>query len=208
MIRIVRSMDDEIYSIKVTEFEIADCDYTRDGYTFTGWSMTPDGEVEYQPGDEYTYSSSDSSDTEEEDTEDEDTDSVTAKAAGLISSIFAPMTVHAEETTEEESSGSSDEEDDDDSSSSYHGEVGSGFLVIIKVDSETGEYLEGANFALHNGEGEYINSYTTNEEAWLSTNALTYDTYYFIETEAPEGYILDSDPVYVSLTKELSYSPD
>ena len=84
----------------------------------------------------------------------------------------------------------------------------SGAFAIMLVDTDTGEAIGGTTFALYNSKGEYINSYTTNEEGWLSTYALTYDNYTFVMTAAPEGYIVDGTPIHVTLTKEFSYSPE
>ena len=173
------SMDKEGHYNKETVTVLAS-DFMRSGYSFVSWNTKADGSGEsYVGGDTFIMPAEDVT--------------LYAQWEKTEKSIE-----EGEKETEEESSGSS----------SSYGEVGSGSLAIMKVDSETGEYLEGATFALYNGEGKYINSYTTNEDGWLSTNALTYGTYCFIEVEAPEGYLLDSDPVYVSLTKELSYSAD
>ena len=73
-------------------------------------------------------------------------------------------------------------------------------LAIIKEDAETGAYLEGAIYALYSAyDDSLIGYYKTNEEGWLSTYPMSSGTYYFIETQAPEGYVLDETPVYVTL---------
>ena len=73
-------------------------------------------------------------------------------------------------------------------------------LAIIKEDAETGAYLEGAVYALYSAyDDSLIGYYKTNEEGWLSTYPMSSGTYYFIETQAPEGYVLDETPVYVTL---------
>ena len=89
------------------------------------------------------------------------------------------------------------------------GTIGSGGLAIVKIDAETGAYLEGATFALYRtNDNSLVGTYTTDENGWLSVGPLTYETYYFVEIEAPEGYVLDSTPIHVSLTSDLSYSAE
>ena len=83
-----------------------------------------------------------------------------------------------------------------------------GSIAIVLADADTGAYLEGAVFALYNAEGTYLNSYTTDANGWLCTDPVSYGAYSLVMVTAPEGYTVDSTPVYVALTSDLSYSAE
>ena len=100
-------------------------------------------------------------------------------------------------------------EEDDEEEESSGGTIGSGALALVNVDAETGAYLDGATYALfRSSNNDLVGVYTADERGWISTFALSYDTYYFVQVEAAEGYVLDQTPIYVTLTKTLSYSPE
>ena len=88
------------------------------------------------------------------------------------------------------------------------GAVSTGAVAIIKVDEDTGAYLAGAKFTLYKSSGEKVTSCTTNEKGWADIKPLEYGDYYFIEDEAPEGYIKETDKISFTLDQEHSYSPD
>ena len=108
---------------------------------------------------------------------------------------------------------------------------GKGGIIITKVDSKTGEALSGATFEIWSskteGEGssaktvpdKMIHKGTTGADGRLSLS-LDYGTYFYRETEAPEGYVLDNNfyeirvsslmPAQVTVTneKEDTEEPD
>ncbi|TSB48561.1 SpaA isopeptide-forming pilin-related protein [Alkalicoccobacillus porphyridii] len=92
-----------------------------------------------------------------------------------------------------------------------------GSVGLTKVDEE-GETLEGAIFSLFDAEdNELQTGLTTDEEGRLVVEELAPGTYYFVETEAPFGYELDSTPLkfeivfnqeaQLELTKENTLIP-
>ncbi|MDC4248081.1 MSCRAMM family protein [Enterococcus faecium] len=81
-----------------------------------------------------------------------------------------------------------------------------GSVVLSKQDSETGSVSQGdttfvgAEFDLfRKADHKKIGHYTTNANGQLTVNNLLIDTYYFIETKAPVGYVLDQTPVEFSI---------
>ncbi|GAF63280.1 hypothetical protein BTS2_0171 [Bacillus sp. TS-2] len=78
---------------------------------------------------------------------------------------------------------------------SFVNEFTPGSVGLTKVDEE-GETLEGAVFSLFDAEdNELETGLTTNEEGRLVLEDLAPGNYYFVETEAPFGYELDSTPL-------------
>lgn len=67
-------------------------------------------------------------------------------------------------------------------------------LFIKKVD-ENGQPLAGAVFELRRGSGEVLLSETTDENGLIYRGNLTDDTYVIEEIQAPEGYLLDENPI-------------
>ncbi len=81
-----------------------------------------------------------------------------------------------------------------------------GSVVLTKQDSETGTVSQGdttfagAEFDLfRKSDNKKIGHYTTNDKGQLTVNDLVIDTYYFLETKAPIGYVLDKTPVEFSV---------
>ncbi len=85
-----------------------------------------------------------------------------------------------------------------------------GTLVIVKVDSETGAPLPGAEFKITTAGGELaadqegtVSSngiYTTDQRGEIRISGLEPDSYVVTETKAPKGHVLDSTPVTVEVT--------
>ena len=98
------------------------------------------------------------------------------------------------------------------------------YLKIVKVDAETGNTIPyaGATFEIYDPEGNLVEmtttypqvethtQFVTNEEGWLITpEVLPYgEGYSIVEIQAPEGYVLNSDPVYFDVTPENAASED
>lgn len=81
---------------------------------------------------------------------------------------------------------------------------GTGAVGLYKVDAQTGAYLAGAQFALYRSDGTCIGTYTTDSNGYLKVQNLAYGSYYFVETKAPENYVLDPD--YVRFTLDKAHS--
>ena len=92
------------------------------------------------------------------------------------------------------------------------------YIKIVKVDAESGKAIPyaGAGFQLYRPDGTKItqtvaypemttiDTFYTNDEGYLITpEALAYGKgYYLIEIAAPQGYVLDSTPVYFDVSEE------
>ncbi|CUP97959.1 SpaA isopeptide-forming pilin-related protein [Clostridium baratii] len=67
-----------------------------------------------------------------------------------------------------------------------------GSVELIKVDSSDNEkVLEGAKFQLLDSNKEFISEHVTDKDGKIKIENLEAGEYYFVETEAPEGYKLD-----------------
>ena len=76
--------------------------------------------------------------------------------------------------------------------------AGYGTVNFYKVDGQTGAKLPGAEFSLYKYNGEYVGSYTTDQNGGITVYNILHGSYYFTETKAPDGYTLD--PTYVKFT--------
>lgn len=91
-----------------------------------------------------------------------------------------------------------------------------GNVVLKKRDKETNNVpqgeatFEGAKFDLfRTSDDEKLGTYTTDANGELTVRDLLLDNYYFIEVEAPEGYVIDDTPVpftiaYAGQTAEVA----
>jgi choice-of-anchor A domain-containing protein len=71
-----------------------------------------------------------------------------------------------------------------------------GGVVLNKIDSESGEGLQGAVFELQDSEGTVVKSgLATDEAGKLAVDGLEPGDYQLVETQAPAGYDLDNTPV-------------
>ena len=72
-----------------------------------------------------------------------------------------------------------------------------GSVELTKTDSDTNKVLAGATFALHKADGTKVSEeLKTNDQGKLSVDNLKPGDYYFVETAAPAGYVLDADKKY------------
>ena len=70
-----------------------------------------------------------------------------------------------------------------------------GNVILTKLNHDETEALSGAAFDLYDSSGDLIGNYTTDTNGVIKVDNLTYGAYYFVETAAPTGYMLDSKPV-------------
>lgn len=68
-----------------------------------------------------------------------------------------------------------------------------GNFEIVKVDKDTGKVLSGAEFEVLDAEKNVIFTGKTGGNGKLTLKGITPGIYYYRETAAPKGYILDSD---------------
>ena len=98
------------------------------------------------------------------------------------------------------SSGSSNLEKDQTEVKNHQKKEG---VTLKKVDNkDSRKTLRNAEFELQNAKGEVVPGYeklTTDENGLIYLENLPKGNYQFVETKAPEGYILDSAPVKFSL---------
>ncbi len=67
-------------------------------------------------------------------------------------------------------------------------------LKVIKLDSETREPLQGAEFELRKLNGELIGTYKTDRNGTFFVAGLEDGYYQIMEVKAPDGYHIDSEP--------------
>src|SRR5699024_10052170 len=74
-------------------------------------------------------------------------------------------------------------------------------VVTLEKKGEDGELLEGALFNLEDEAGHVIEEgLATNEEGLLVIENIMPGAYQLVETEAPEGYVLDETPIPFTVT--------
>ena len=74
---------------------------------------------------------------------------------------------------------------------------------------ETENTLEGAKFELYKSNGELVGGYTTDENGQIVVENLDWDSYYFQEKEAPEGYsISDKKIAFVVNSKNVEFTQE
>ncbi|WP_218730223.1 SpaA isopeptide-forming pilin-related protein, partial [Brochothrix thermosphacta] len=82
-----------------------------------------------------------------------------------------------------------------------------GSAELIKVDKE-GNTLEGAEFKVVNDKNEtVIEKITSNEEGIVFAENLAPGTYQFVETKAPTGYIINTNPVEFTIAAAQAAIP-
>ena len=76
-----------------------------------------------------------------------------------------------------------------------------GNISILKTDAETNKPLAGVHFKLTDSTGKLISEAVTGTEGKITFSGMSLGAYTLTETEAPEGYALDSIPIPVELTE-------
>lgn len=76
-----------------------------------------------------------------------------------------------------------------------------GGLTIVKVDSESGKRLEGAQIEVAKMNGEIVGTYVTDKLGVIQLPDLDDGWYQLTEIKAPKGYLLDSTPQKVEVKK-------
>ena len=78
-----------------------------------------------------------------------------------------------------------------------------GSVVLTKADATTAEALAGAVFDLYNDRDEIVEkNLTTGQDGKLAVKNLRPGNYYFIETQAPTGYVKDDTPINFTIVKD------
>ena len=75
-------------------------------------------------------------------------------------------------------------------------ELNTGKIIINKVDEETREPIEGAEFKLYNSKDEILGTYLTGNNGIIEIPNLYQGKYYLKETKTNENYILDNNNNY------------
>ncbi|WP_330937840.1 SpaA isopeptide-forming pilin-related protein (plasmid) [Bacillus amyloliquefaciens] len=70
-----------------------------------------------------------------------------------------------------------------------------GNVELKKIDTDSKNSLEGAVFELFNNKGKAIGQYTTDKEGKILIKNLEYGSYSFVEKSAPNGYVLNTEPI-------------
>ncbi|MED5049444.1 SpaA isopeptide-forming pilin-related protein [Bacillus siamensis] len=70
-----------------------------------------------------------------------------------------------------------------------------GNVELKKIDTDSKNSLEGAVFELLNSKGKAIGQYTTDKEGKILIKNLEYGSYSFVEKSAPNGYVLNTEPI-------------
>ncbi|MBO3323857.1 Cys-Gln thioester bond-forming surface protein, partial [Clostridium perfringens] len=78
-----------------------------------------------------------------------------------------------------------------------------GRIQVKKVDEETGEPLEGAEFELKNDKGEVVETMITNTDGIATSGLQPFGDYILSETKAPNKYVLNGKEYPVTITEHM-----
>lgn len=77
-----------------------------------------------------------------------------------------------------------------------------GSIEVLKIDGNTEEPMSNVNFNVYNSKDELIETITTDEKGIANTSKLLGGDYYIQESEAPEGYIQDTNKYPVKIAED------
>ena len=80
--------------------------------------------------------------------------------------------------------------------------VKKGSVTLKKISSGSGKTLKGAIFYLYTGKNQKVGEYTTDEEGCIIVKDLPWNSYFFIEQTAPDGYELSDKKIEFAINKE------
>ena len=84
---------------------------------------------------------------------------------------------------------------------SFRNYLKKGVFTITKMDKTTGLPLEGATISLYSETNELIYRGVTNQKGTIIIEGLPLGKYYYLEDEAPSGYIIDTEKHYFELSE-------
>ncbi len=76
--------------------------------------------------------------------------------------------------------------------------VKKGNVTLKKLSSESDKTLKGAVFYLYTSKNKKVGEYTTDDKGCITVKNLPWNSYFFIEQTAPEGYELSDEKIGVS----------
>ena len=77
-----------------------------------------------------------------------------------------------------------------------------GSIEITKIDVSTSETLPNTLLSIYNMNDELIFSNRTDENGKIVINNLEYGKYYIIESEAPEGYLINDEKMFFEIKED------
>lgn len=80
--------------------------------------------------------------------------------------------------------------------------VKKGNVILKKLSSESDKTLKGAVFYLYTSKNKKVGEYTTDDKGCITVKNLPWNSYFFIEQTAPEGYELSDEKIAFSINKE------
>lgn len=79
-----------------------------------------------------------------------------------------------------------------------------GGVHLTKYGRDKSIKLFVAGFKLYHENGDFIGTYITNEEGLIEVDNLDYGTFYFVESNAPDGYVSDTEKIYFTLDDDTT----